>query len=175
MPILSDRDQSARRSILLTTGFGIVFGLFFGLPPALAARAMGVTWVPYGLVVILSGLAVGVSLAYLVVAYLFDMPYPRIPVPVSPRAPVLKPLRTTESRNSANRALSVIRRRLAEENVVLAKLDAERERLHDSHFGTTAEQRIVWGELLELELQDIDEQVNRIRQAAGDSIRNAST
>jgi hypothetical protein len=130
---------------------------------------MGVTWVPYGLVVIFSGLVVGLSLAYLAVAYLFDMPYLRIPVPVSPRAPVLKPLRT-ESRSSANLVFSAIRRRLAEENVVLAKLDAERERLQDSHFGTTAEQRIVWGELLELELQDIDEQVSRIRQAAGDSI-----
>ena len=169
MPILeSNRDQSATRTILLTTGLGVIFGLFFGLPPALGARVMGLTWVPYGLGVILSGLVVGLSLAYLVVAFLFDMPYPCIPVSVSPSAPVLESLGATGSRKPEKCAVTTIRQRLAEENVALAKLDAERERLHDSHFGATTEQRIVWGELLELELQDIDEQVSRIRRASGD-------
>jgi len=54
------------------------------------------------------------------------------------------------------------RERLAEAVARLERLDAERERRCDSRFGRTAESRIIWGELIELELQEIDEQVNRI-------------
>lgn len=57
---------------------------------------------------------------------------------------------------SANRA------RLAGEKAYLDHLDEERARQGNSGFGMTAEERIVWGELLELELQDIDEQLSRL-------------
>jgi len=59
-----------------------------------------------------------------------------------------------------------VRQRLAEEKARLERLDAERERRGDPGFGRTAEERIVWFELIELELQDIDEQVSRISHAA---------
>ena len=55
-----------------------------------------------------------------------------------------------------------IRQRLAAEKAGLEQLDAERERRGDSRFGRAAEDRIVWNELLDLELQDIDEHVSRI-------------
>jgi hypothetical protein len=58
------------------------------------------------------------------------------------------------------------RHRLAEA-ARLERLEAERERQGDSHFGKTTENRIVCGELIELELQEIDEQVSRICSAAG--------
>ncbi len=69
-------------------------------------------------------------------------------------------------RSAAGRSAS-IRKRLEEEKQCLEKLDSERELRGDSDFGKAMENRIVWFELLELELQDIDEQVNRIRRSAG--------
>jgi len=65
-----------------------------------------------------------------------------------------------------------IRLRLAEEMTLLERLDAERERRADPGFGRTIEDRIVWGELIELELEEIDEQGSRIWRAAGQSRRN---
>jgi len=58
------------------------------------------------------------------------------------------------------------RQRLAEAATRLENLEAEREVRGDSRFGMTTENRIVWNELIELELQEIDEQVNRICSAA---------
>ena len=63
------------------------------------------------------------------------------------------------------------RHRLREGVACLERLDAERERHGDSRFGKTTEDRIVWGELIELELQEIDERVSRICGAAGRSLR----
>jgi hypothetical protein len=59
------------------------------------------------------------------------------------------------------------RLRLAEAVARLERLDAERDRRGDSRFGRTAENRIIWGELIELELQEIDEQVSRICNSTG--------
>ena len=59
------------------------------------------------------------------------------------------------------------RQRLAEAVGRLERLDAERERRGNPRFGKTAEARIIWGELIELELQEIDEQVGRICAATG--------
>ena len=64
---------------------------------------------------------------------------------------------------------TMIKQRLAEEKSLLDQLDSEREYRSDSNFRKTAEDRIVWGELLDLELQEFDEQLNRIRQTAGDA------
>jgi len=58
------------------------------------------------------------------------------------------------------------RQRLAEAAARLENLEAQRELHGDSHLGMTTENRIVWNELIELELQEIDEQVNRICSAA---------
>jgi len=59
------------------------------------------------------------------------------------------------------------RRRLAEAVACLERLDGERERLGDSRYGKTTENRIIWGELVELELQEIDEHMRRICSSAG--------
>jgi hypothetical protein len=56
--------------------------------------------------------------------------------------------------------------RLAEGAACLIRLDEERGRRGDSCFGKTAEDRIVWSELIDLEMQEIDEQVSRICDAA---------
>jgi len=156
MPILeSDATQPARRHTSLTSGLGVIFGLFFGLPPAFAIHSIGLTWMPYGFGVLLSGLVVGHALSYLVVTFL---------IALSPsRTPVIQLVRTARL---AKRPSSPIRKRLAQEIAVLERLDAERDRLHDCRFGATTEQRIIWSELLDLELQDIDEQVERIRHTA---------
>jgi hypothetical protein len=63
--------------------------------------------------------------------------------------------------------VSAIRHRLAEDKAILEYLDAERERRREPSFGKTTEERVVWGELLKLELQDLDEQLSRICDAAG--------
>jgi hypothetical protein len=57
--------------------------------------------------------------------------------------------------------------RLAEEKACLEQLDAERAQRGDSSYGKATEDRIVWSELIDLELQDIDEQVRRICREAG--------
>ncbi len=62
---------------------------------------------------------------------------------------------------------SAVRRRLAEEKACLERLEAERTLRGDAAFRKATENRIVWSELLELELQDIDEQVKRLRTATG--------
>ena len=59
------------------------------------------------------------------------------------------------------------RQRLSEAMARLERLDAERERRADARFGKTTENRIIWGELIELEMQEIDEQVSRICSSAG--------
>jgi len=63
--------------------------------------------------------------------------------------------------------MQAIRQRLAEAVACLERLDGERERLRDSRYGKTTENRIIWGELVELELQEIDEQMRRICSSAG--------
>lgn len=39
----------------------------------------------------------------------------------------------------------------------------------DPFFGKSAEERFIWRELLDLELQDVDEQIERISASAGNS------
>ena len=63
-------------------------------------------------------------------------------------------------------SLVAVRDRLADEKAILDHLDAERESLRNPRFGKAAEDRIVWGELIELELQYLDEQLGR---QSGDS------
>jgi hypothetical protein len=54
----------------------------------------------------------------------------------------------------------VAAQRLSTAMAQLERIQAERQRLGDPGFGRVAEDRIVWSELLELELQDTDHQVS---------------
>lgn len=167
MPILqSQADQSATRGVLLITGLGVLFGLFFGVPPALAVRAMGFTWMPYGVGVLGAGLIAGFFLAYLVVTFLLQTP---MRTPLSSRLPERLAADIGNSLKPPKCTTNLLRRRLAEEKECLDRLDAERQCRRDSGLAKVAEERIVWGELLELELQDIDEQISRISRQAGRS------
>lgn len=155
MPLLDSRDQSAIRRNLLASGSGTVIGLFFGVPPAWGAHTMGLPWAPYGMAVITMGLIVG-----LLIAFTVESLFPRTPAPDDHHAAAPEPV-VLEKSATAHRVESrrdLRRRRLAEEKARLDRLTAERERRRDSTFGKSAEERIVWAELLELEMQDIDEQ-----------------
>jgi hypothetical protein len=162
MPILESRaDQAAIRRNLLAASWGTVMGLFFGLPPALAAQSMGMPWLPYGVAVIIVGLVVGLLIAFTVVAL-----FPRTRTSIDPPSPVWTPRNSALNAKSGKYAADKISRRLAEEKASLDKLDIQRDHQAASDFGKTTEERIIWNELLELELQDIDEQVSRIRSQA---------
>jgi hypothetical protein len=58
-------------------------------------------------------------------------------------------------------------RRLARAFSVLENIAWTRRRYQDPLFGKAAEERIVWRELLELELQSIDEHLDKISVEAG--------
>jgi len=59
-------------------------------------------------------------------------------------------------------ATSSLYERLAESRDRLERLDRERSRTGNRLLGKAVEQRIIWLELLDLELQDIDEQIERV-------------
>jgi len=61
----------------------------------------------------------------------------------------------------------IIQQRLAEEKAYLKHLDLERVHRGDPSFNKTIEERIIWGELLELELQEVDEQIERLWETSG--------
>ncbi len=61
-----------------------------------------------------------------------------------------------------NIRISTTYERLGEARVRLECLDLERSLSGDPLLGKSIEQRIVWRELLDLELQDVDEQIERI-------------
>lgn len=161
MPILEfNAGHSAARYVLLISAFGVVFGLFFGLPPAYAGHAMGLSFMPFGAGAILMGLFVGILLAFLCVTFLTSFSVPHIQVIVSPNIHAPRPV-------LRKRVMTALACRLAEEKARLDCLDEQRESRNDRGFEKLTEQRIVWGELLDLELQDIDEQMTQIcRHAA---------
>ncbi len=139
MPILElEQNRSTTRRVLLTAGSGVILGLLLGIPPAYAGHAMGFSMAPFGIAVLLAGLVVGILLTILIATFLFENPVIRI------RAVRLPP------------AVSASKSRLAREKAILDRLD--------SRFEKVAEQKIIWSELLDLELQDIDEQMSRIRR-----------
>ena len=59
------------------------------------------------------------------------------------------------------------RQRLAQAFVRLRNIQLTREESQDPIFAKHEEERIVWRELLELELQDIDERIEGISATAG--------
>jgi hypothetical protein len=152
-------------SVGATAGFtswwrrGWVLGLFFSIPAVLGTHAPA----PYGVAMTVSGLVTG-----LLAAFLTDTLVPDISPSTGHRSPALRRSSEPESPHEGECQWNTTRQRLAEEKACLEDLDAERKRRRDSRFGRTTEDRVVWSELLELELQEIDEQLSRIRSAAGD-------
>ena|SRR5579871_3857006 len=170
MPFLeSNLYQSTMPRTLLAVGWGIIMGLFFGVPPAWAAHTMGMPWVPYGAAVITLGLIVGLLIAFTVEAL--------VPREDEPTASLPSNLSNPVSRRAVE---DPVARRLAREMASLERLDAEREYRPEPDYAQQIERQIVWKELLELELQDIDEQMSRIRSRSSmkgenDGRRNART
>jgi hypothetical protein len=163
VPILnSNVDHPAARRNLLAISAGTVIGLFFGLPPAFGTHAMGLPWFPYGVATMIIGLVIGLSMAFTAEAVFLPHEKPDAEPAESPQASPV-PERTNKSRWQRETS---IRRRLAEEKERLERLDAERRVRDFSGAGKNRQERIVWSELLELELQDVDEQVSRIYSAA---------
>lgn len=141
---------------------GPLIGSVFGILSAFGAHALGLRWVPYGVASITEGLAAG-----LLIALLLDAVLPRTPAPADPLPLPSEPPAAAVQAKSNPCPGRTIRLRLAEETACLEDLDAQRNRRGDSGFGKTIEDRIVWGELLELELQEIDERVSHIGGPAG--------
>ena len=143
---------------------GFVLGLVFSIPSAFGARALGLRWAPYGVAAIIGGLVVG-----LVIALIADALFPGTRTPADQRFPCsTRPSDAGQEKFEACVG-SATGQRLTEEKYCLEHLDAERAYRGDTDFGRTTEDRIVWGELLDLELQEIDEQIIRICQTAGDA------
>jgi hypothetical protein len=153
-------------SIGVTTRFvrwwerGLVLGLAFSAPLALGARALGLRWAPYGISVIVAGLVAG-----LLIAFAADEIVPRSRISAGRHSSHLEAAANAGSVR-LERPASEIQRRLTEGKAALERLQSQRQRRGNSAFGKAEEDRIVWGELLELELQDIDEQVSRICDGA---------
>jgi hypothetical protein len=91
-----------------------------------------------------------------------------------PCSPIPKRPSVTDPTKCEECAMKTSRQRLAEEKACLEHLEVERRRRREVGFGRITEARIIWGELLELELQDIDEQLNRICEADGRATGPAS-
>jgi hypothetical protein len=66
----------------------------------------------------------------------------------------------------SNRGQGTVCQRLAEEKACLDYLDLERSRAGDPNFGKTLEDKTIWRELLDLEVQEADERMRHIREAA---------
>lgn len=138
MPILeAKKNRDPIPRGLLAVGAGAILGLQIWL----AALVFGLAGTPYAAVLIPAGAAVG----FLAAVSFRRRPSARTrPLPDSPTC-----------------------RRLAEEKARLDRLDAELEWRGGSGVEKAVEERIVWRELLELELQDLDERMDRIGRAAG--------
>jgi len=146
MPILSSQGWKRR----------LVFGLL-SIPAVVGGYVLALRWVPYGVAVIATGVVAGLFIAFAAQAL-----WSRTSISTDRRSPASERPSGAGNAKSGLCAASPIRQRLAQEQGRLEHLDAERERRGDSGFGKATEDQIVWGELLELELQDIDEQVRRI-------------
>ena len=54
----------------------------------------------------------------------------------------------------------------------LQNIQLVRNHRQDPHFGKAVEERIIWRELLELELQDVDEQIERVAGVNGNNLQH---
>lgn len=66
----------------------------------------------------------------------------------------------------ANDGNSEAGRRLAGAVVLLEDIEMLRDYQHDALYGKNLEERLIWSELLELELQEVDEQMERLNRVA---------
>jgi hypothetical protein len=134
---------------------GLPLGLIVALPGAAAAYGAGWPWAS-------AAQGIGDPLAGLLLAFLVDVIRPAL----------RRSARVPESETASSEASAAdIRTRLRQGHAELERLDTERRRRGDPRIGKSVEERIVWGELLELELQDLDERVSRKGNAEGGSGR----
>ena len=70
-----------------------------------------------------------------------------------------------------NARTSVLQERLAKAAAYLERLDEERVACGDPKLGTAIEKRIIWRELLDLELREFDEEIERICEVEEDLLR----
>jgi len=141
---------------------GWLLGLLFSIATAVGTHGPGLKSAPYAVAVMVSGLVSG-----LLVALLADTFFPFERESAQASFALRPPASEPESPPVRKCKMEAIRERLAAAEAFLEDLDVERELRGDSGFGRSAEDRVVWAELLELELQDIDEQVSRICSTAG--------
>jgi hypothetical protein len=139
---------------------GLALGAAFGIPLALGTRALGLRWVPCCFAVMVATLVAG-----LLIALVLDALFPRTRTATYGRTAVSEDTERTQQQCPAN----TIRQRLAEGKACLEWLDGEQDRRGDPGFEKATVNRIVWRELLDLELQDVDDQLHRICDAAGDA------
>jgi hypothetical protein len=149
---------------------GLVLGLVSGVASALGALVLGLKGLPYGVAAITEGLVAG-----LLMAFIADAVLPPRRTPNNPNSLGSVTLPGAGNATSQKRNMSATCRRLTEEKTCLDILDAERAYRRNTSFGKTTEDRILWSELLDLELQDIDEQVNRICQSGDASDHRSRT
>jgi hypothetical protein len=146
---------------------GLGLGLVFGAISAFGALSLGMRLVPYGAAALTVCLASGV-----LTALIADAVFPAV---LRRRKSEKAAVRKTGRRDSpkrANRGLSETGLRLAREARILENLERERVRRRKPGYSRTAEDRIVWSELLELELQDIDERLEKICEQTEDPSKN---
>ena len=143
---------------------GLTLGMGFSIPSALGALALGLRWGPYGLAALAEGLTTA-----LLIALIANSVFPHVLAPADPQAHRSPRLSNADLRKSGGTSRDTVGQRLAKGQACLERLDAERIRRGNPGFGKTTEDRVVWCELLDLELQDIDEQVSRVCRAAGDA------
>lgn len=84
----------------------------------------------------------------------------------------MKPKSQVRKRNLDNIAVAPVparstRQRLADSFACLESIQLMRDRTDDPLFGRRAEDEIVWRELVELQLQEVDEQIERIATHSG--------
>ena len=125
---------------------GCALGALFSLPSAIGLFAGNSRLAPLAVALCAAGMAAGI-----IIALLTDL--------ICPQASKRSGDRETELRRTA----VGIQRRLAEGKARLEDIDSARLRLHEPALRRMEEAHIIWNELLELELQDIDEHVSRLR------------
>ncbi len=140
---------------------GIGLGLAFGLASGFGGLALGMKWIPFALAAIVASVVSG-----FLVALIADAVYPVVCVPGN-RKREERPQPAARWRPVPSTVLeSDTSRRLARKKALLEGLEQERALRHQPSIGKVAEEHVIWGELLELELQDIDEQLEQICDGA---------
>ena len=74
-----------------------------------------------------------------------------------------------------NARTSVLHERLAKAGAYLEGLEEERAGRADPTLGKAIEKRIIWRELLDLELQEFDEEIERLSEVAHSLVPDAGT